>query len=111
MSGSELQRPCRRDQPRVATDAHTVFKTDNCYIRAVSETITIPKLAQDGTSHDEAELCVMIRKTGTNIPESEALGYVLGYTASNGVSAPMLQLLHRSVGFSKGLDSSCPICE
>jgi 2-keto-4-pentenoate hydratase/2-oxohepta-3-ene-1,7-dioic acid hydratase in catechol pathway len=102
MSGSELQRPYRRDQPRVATDAHTVFKTDNCYIRAVSETITVPKLAQDGTSHDEAELCVMIRITGTNIPESGALGYVLGYTAFNGVSVRILQLLHRSGAFRRG---------
>lgn len=74
--------------------------------------LPISKLAQDGTSHDEAELCVMIRKTGTNIPESEALGYVLGYTASNGVSAPMFQLLHRSVAFQRGSTRVVPsVCD
>ena len=72
-------------------------------------TITIPKCAQDGTSDYEAELCVVIGLTGRDIPESEALEHVLGYTASNDVSARTLQMSTTQWTFSKGLDGSCPI--
>ncbi|PON24995.1 hypothetical protein TGAM01_v206076 [Trichoderma gamsii] len=71
--------------------------------------ITIPKCAQDGTSDYEAELCVIIGKTGRDIPEERALEYVLGYTATNDVSARTLQLAAKQWSFSKGLDNSCPI--
>ncbi|KAL6884458.1 hypothetical protein GGI43DRAFT_426772 [Trichoderma evansii] len=71
--------------------------------------ITIPKCAQDGTSDYEAELCVIIGKTGRDIPEDRALEYILGYTASNDVSARALQLAAKQWSFSKGLDNSCPI--
>lgn len=71
--------------------------------------VPIPKCAQDGSSDYEAELCVVIGKTGKNIPEERALEYVLGYTCSNDVSARTLQLATTQWGFSKGLDGSCPI--
>ncbi|PYH95485.1 2-keto-4-pentenoate hydratase [Aspergillus ellipticus CBS 707.79] len=72
-------------------------------------TINIPKCAQDETSDYEAELCLVIGKTGRDIPEDEALDYILGYTASNDVSARTLQMTTAQWSFSKGLDSSCPI--
>ncbi|CAG7936883.1 unnamed protein product [Penicillium salamii] len=72
-------------------------------------TINIPKCAQDDTSDYEAELCLVIRKSGRDIPEEEALDYVLGYTASNDVSARTMQMLTGQWSFSKGLDGSCPI--
>ena len=53
----------------------------------------------------------MIGKDGRDIPEEEALEYVLGYTASNDVSARELQMLTTQWSFSKGLDGSCPIGE
>jgi 2-keto-4-pentenoate hydratase/2-oxohepta-3-ene-1,7-dioic acid hydratase in catechol pathway len=53
----------------------------------------------------------VIGKTGRDIPEEEALDYVLGYTASNDVSARDLQFLTAQWSFSKGLDGSCPIGE
>lgn len=71
--------------------------------------IPVPKAAQDGTSDYEAELCVVIGKNGRDIPEDKALDYVLGYTASNDVSARTLQMLTGQWSFSKGLDGSCPI--
>ncbi|KAJ5679747.1 fumarylacetoacetate hydrolase [Penicillium macrosclerotiorum] len=71
--------------------------------------INIPKCAQDETSDYEAELCLVIGKTGRDIPEEEALDYVLGYTASNDVSARTLQMTTTQWSFSKGLDGSCPI--
>ncbi|KAL2825364.1 hypothetical protein BDW59DRAFT_172441 [Aspergillus cavernicola] len=72
-------------------------------------TINVPKCAQDGTSDYEAELCLVIGKSGRDIPEERALEHVLGYTASNDVSARTLQLLTAQWSFSKGLDGSCPI--
>lgn len=71
--------------------------------------IPVPKAAQDGTSDYEAELCVVIGKTGRDIPEEKALDYVLGYTASNDVSARTMQMLTTQWSFSKGLDGSCPL--
>ncbi|KAK5938475.1 hypothetical protein PMZ80_009446 [Knufia obscura] len=71
--------------------------------------IPIPKVAQDGTSDYEAELCLVIKKTGKDIPEEQALDYVLGYTCSNDVSARTAQMMTSQWCFSKGLDGSCPI--
>ncbi|KAJ8125107.1 hypothetical protein O1611_g8535 [Lasiodiplodia mahajangana] len=71
--------------------------------------VTIPKVAQDGTSDYEGELCAVIGRTGRDIPEDEALNYVLGYTGSNDVSARKLQLLTAQWCFAKGLDGSCPL--
>lgn len=71
--------------------------------------IPIPKAAQDGTSDYEAELAVVIGKDGRDIPEAKALEYILGYTASNDVSARALQMTTSQWGFSKGLDGSCPL--
>ncbi|OBT52386.1 hypothetical protein VE04_06125 [Pseudogymnoascus sp. 24MN13] len=72
-------------------------------------TVNIPKCAQDGTSDYESELCLVIGKTGRDISEEDALDYVLGYTASNDVSARTMQMITAQWSMSKGLDSSCPI--
>ncbi|KAL2801097.1 hypothetical protein BJX66DRAFT_346042 [Aspergillus keveii] len=71
--------------------------------------INIPTCAQDGSSDYEAELCVVIGKTGRDIPAERALEYVLGYTAANDVSARTLQRATAQWSFSKGLDGSCPL--
>lgn len=71
--------------------------------------IPVPKCAQDGTSDYEAELCVVMGRSGRDIPEEEALDYVLGYTSSNDVSARTLQMTTSQWCFSKGLDNSCPM--
>lgn len=71
--------------------------------------IAVPKCAQDGSSDYEGELCLVIGKTGRDIPEDKALDYVLGYTCSNDVSARTLQMITPQWSFSKGLDGSCPL--
>ncbi|KAJ5675028.1 uncharacterized protein N7477_004962 [Penicillium maclennaniae] len=71
--------------------------------------IIVPKIAQDGSSDYEAELSVVLSKTGRDIPESEAMEYVLGYTCSNDVSARTQQFKNSQWSFSKGLDGSCPL--
>ncbi|KAF5253679.1 hypothetical protein FANTH_1370 [Fusarium anthophilum] len=71
--------------------------------------VNVPKIAQDGTSDYEAELSFVISKTGRDIPREKALDYVLGYTASNDISARAQQFNNSQWCFSKGLDGSCPI--
>lgn len=65
--------------------------------------ISVPRIAQDGTSDYEAELSFILSKTGRDIPESEAWNYVLGYTCSNDVSARTQQLKNSQWCFSKGM--------
>jgi transcription initiation factor TFIIH subunit 2 len=60
----------------------------------------------------EGELTVIIGKDGKDIPEEEALSYVLGYTAGNDVSARNFQLPDTSGGqycYAKSLDAFAPI--
>jgi len=64
--------------------------------------INIPQIAQDGTADYEAELSFVIGRDGRDIPESEAMAYVLGYTASNDVSARTEQLRNSQWCFGKG---------
>lgn len=64
--------------------------------------INVPKIAQDGSSDYEAELSVVLGKSGRDIPESEAMDYVLGYTCSNDVSARTQQFKNSQWSFSKG---------
>lgn len=68
--------------------------------------INIPKIAQDGTSDYEAELSIVLGKSGRDIPEDEAMDYVLGYTCSNDVSARTQQFKNSQWSFSKGMQSS-----
>lgn len=64
--------------------------------------INIPKIAQDGTSDYEAELCFVISNTGRDIPKERAFDYVLGYTVGNDVSARAQQFKNSQWCFSKG---------
>ncbi|SPO02206.1 related to bifunctional 4-hydroxyphenylacetate degradation enzyme [Cephalotrichum gorgonifer] len=71
--------------------------------------INVPKIAQDGTSDYEAELSFVIGKSGKDIPKEKALEHVLGYTASNDVSARAQQFKNSQWCYSKGFDGSAPI--
>ncbi len=57
----------------------------------------------------EAELAVIIGKTGKNIREEDALDYVFGYTALNDITARDLQDKHRQFFKGKSLDGYCPM--
>lgn len=84
-------------------------KPRSALIGPYPDPVNIPKCAQDNTSDYEAELCVVIGKTGRDIKEEDAFDYVLGYTASNDISARTLQLNQSQWCFGKGLDDSLPI--
>ena len=60
----------------------------------------------------EGELTVVIGKDAKNVPESEALQYVLGYTVGNDVSARNYQLPETSGGqfcYAKSFDGFAPV--
>jgi 2-keto-4-pentenoate hydratase/2-oxohepta-3-ene-1,7-dioic acid hydratase in catechol pathway len=84
-------------------------KPRSALIGPYPDTVNIPKCAQDNTSDYEAELCVVIGKTGRDIKEEDAFDHVLGYTASNDISARTLQFNQSQWCFGKGLDDSLPI--
>jgi 2-keto-4-pentenoate hydratase/2-oxohepta-3-ene-1,7-dioic acid hydratase in catechol pathway len=57
----------------------------------------------------EAELAVIIGKSGKNIREEDALDYVFGYTVLNDVTARDLQNRHKQFFKGKSIDGYCPM--
>ena len=57
----------------------------------------------------EAELGVIIGRSGKNIPIEEAYDHVFGYTCLNDVSARDLQANHSQYFKGKSLDGACPL--
>jgi 2-keto-4-pentenoate hydratase/2-oxohepta-3-ene-1,7-dioic acid hydratase in catechol pathway len=56
-------------------------------ISGPTDDIPVAQLAQEGEGLDyECELVIIIGKEATNVPESKALDYVLGYAVGNDVS-------------------------
>jgi 2-keto-4-pentenoate hydratase/2-oxohepta-3-ene-1,7-dioic acid hydratase in catechol pathway len=70
----------------------------------------LPKITQqDNTGDYESEMVIVIGRDAKDVPESEALDYVLGYTAANDVSSRTFQMNQSQWSFSKGFDGACPI--
>ncbi|KAJ5093118.1 Fumarylacetoacetase C-terminal-like protein [Penicillium angulare] len=70
----------------------------------------LPKLTQtDNTGDYESEMVIVIGRDAKDVSESEALDYVLGYTAANDVSSRTYQMNQSQWCFSKGFDGACPI--
>ncbi|KAJ5787701.1 hypothetical protein N7457_002691 [Penicillium paradoxum] len=70
----------------------------------------LPKITQkDKTGDYESEMVIVIGRDAKDVPESEALDYVLGYTAANDVSSRTSQMNQSQWSFSKGFDGACPI--
>jgi 2-keto-4-pentenoate hydratase/2-oxohepta-3-ene-1,7-dioic acid hydratase in catechol pathway len=57
----------------------------------------------------EAELCVVIGKRASRVSREDALGYVLGYTCANDVTARDLQKKDGQWSRAKGFDTFCPV--
>lgn len=72
------------------------------------EAIRIPPITKQADY--EAELAVVIGRAARNVPESEALEYVFGYTNCNDVSSRDLQFSEGGQWVrSKSIDTFCPI--
>ena len=80
-----------------------------------NEDIPIPKLAQDDQLDYEGELCIVIGKEAKDVPQSEALQHIAGFTVANDVSARKWQRDPAYAGgvpqwcFSKGFDKFAPL--
>lgn len=80
-------------------------------IAGPTDEIPVPSLVQADEGLDyECELVIVIGKKGTNIPESEALNYVLGYAIGNDVSHREWQLKRGGGqwGLGKSFDGWAP---
>lgn len=97
-----------RGQERPGGDAPVIFTKATTTINEPYGQIVIdPALS---TQIDwEAELAVIIGKTGKNIPEEQALSYIFGYTVLNDVTARDLQDRYKQFFKGKSLDGYCPI--
>jgi len=80
-------------------------------LQAPGQPIRLPRNLRSDKVDFEAELAVVIGRTCQNVPVSEALEYVLGYTAANDVSARDWQKEWGGGQFcrGKGFDTFCPL--
>ncbi len=88
-----------------------VFAKPNSTVIGPGQNIRIPAVCPEPEVDYECELAVVIGRKALNVPEKDALDYVLGYTCANDVSARNWQLKrgggqwHRG----KGFDTFCPL--
>ena len=89
-----------------------VFMKNPASIANPGDPIVLPATCMDPPEVDyEAELAVVIGRTAKDVSPSDALSYVLGYTAANDVSARRWQG-RRGAGQwvrSKSFDTFCPL--
>lgn len=57
----------------------------------------------------EAEIAVIIGKSGKNIPEDQVYEHVFGYCCANDISARDIQRRHKQIFKGKTLDGTCPL--
>jgi len=70
----------------------------------------IPKFSlKDDCCDYESELTIVIGKACKDVSETEALDFVLGYTAANDVSSRISQFAQSQWSYSKGFEGACPI--
>lgn len=85
----------------------TIFLKPRSSVIASGEAIIYPSSA---TKVDyEAELAVVIGKRAKNVAESDALSYVLGYTAANDVTERDMQKRDGQWTRAKSFDTFCPL--
>ncbi|MFW6149961.1 MAG: fumarylacetoacetate hydrolase family protein [Chloroflexota bacterium] len=82
------------------------FKPPNTIIGPEAD-IVYPPISQRLTY--EAELCCVMKRRAKNVPESQALEYVLGYTCGNDCSLMDLFEKDGRLTRSKGFDTSGPL--
>ena len=91
----------------VPTDAVIFTKAPTTINSPFGEIVVDPHVSEQVDW--EAELAVIISKTGKNIREEDALDYVFGYTVLNDVTARDLQDRHRQFFKGKSIDGYCPM--
>lgn len=82
-------------------------KAPTCVIGPEDEIDSHPNVTKE--LDYEGELAVIIGKTGSDIPVSEAMDYVYGFTIMNDVTARDLQRNHKQWFHGKSLDTFAPM--
>ncbi|MDA3798292.1 MAG: fumarylacetoacetate hydrolase family protein [Kiritimatiellae bacterium] len=107
--GKNYSEHCKETQLEEELENPVIFiKTTNT-VTAHNEKILIPIFNSDEVDY-EAELAVIIGKTGKNIPKEKALEYVLGYTCAQDISARDAQFSNGGQWVrGKSFDTFCPL--
>lgn len=96
-----------KEEGRLAFREHSLFyKPPNTVIGPDTE-VEFPRDSRGNTC--EAELCIVIKKLAKNIPETDALGYVLGYTCGIDFGSNDYYRKDKNLARVKGFDSSGPL--
>lgn len=95
------------DKTREVPTSPVIFMKPTSAIIGPGEQIRL--VNPDNPTHYEAEICVVIGKTATDVEEADALDYVFGYTCGNDVSDRIIQKGNGQWIRGKGFDSYCPL--
>jgi 2-keto-4-pentenoate hydratase/2-oxohepta-3-ene-1,7-dioic acid hydratase in catechol pathway len=88
-------------------DVPLIFLKPPSTLIAHEDTIILPP--QSNQVEHEAELAVVIGKSGRWIPPEDAQEYILGYTIANDITARDLQFQDGQWTRGKGFDTFCPV--
>ncbi|MDD5705932.1 MAG: fumarylacetoacetate hydrolase family protein [Kiritimatiellae bacterium] len=106
--GLNYRRHAQESNMALPTAPVVFIKTCNAVVGPGAD-IVLPAMAPNEVDY-EAELVIVIGKTAKNVPESQALDYVFGYTCGNDVSARDCQLrLDKQWARGKCFDTFAPI--
>lgn len=106
--GMNYKDHCEEQNAPVPTEPVVFNKFPSCII-GPNDPIPFPELTKE--LDWEVELAIVIGKLGRNIPETEAMDYVLGYTVAHDVSARDWQLKKNGGQWllGKAMDGFCPL--
>lgn len=95
------------DKTRTVPESPVIFMKPQTAVIGPGEQIRL--VNPENPTHYEAEICVVIGKTATDVEETDALNYVFGYTCGNDVSDRIIQKGNGQWIRGKGFDSYCPL--
>lgn len=95
------------DASRVVPESPVIFMKPPSAVIGPGEPIRL--VNPENPTHYEAEICVVIGRTATDVEEADALDYVFGYTCGNDVSDRTIQKGNGQWIRGKGFDSYCPL--
>lgn len=95
------------DPTRSVPDEPVIFMKPTSALIGPGDAITIAN--PENRTDYEAELAVVIGREANNVPESDALSYVRGYTCANDVSDRVLQKKDGQWIRAKGYRTYCPL--
>ncbi|MBL8306646.1 MAG: fumarylacetoacetate hydrolase family protein [Rubrivivax sp.] len=105
----ELRDTVFKDNARAVDAWPIVFtKVPECVVGPGDE-VKLPGAAITTQIDYEAELLVVIGRGGRNIPRSDALPHVFGYSIVNDVTARDVQMRHGQWDLGKSFDTFCPM--